>query len=420
MNTAYDYQRFAILYVDDEEKSLKYFRKAFDKTFRIFTASNAAEGYEVLTQHQEEIGVIMSDQRMPGETGVQLLEKARRLQPRMIRILATAYTDLEAAIAAVNSGAIYKYVSKPWELADLEVTLKRSLEFFIVQLERDLLLREKLSSLHRMVIADRVLSLGVLAAGLGNRMQNTLDAARKFLDLAPEMLQREKVDLEQLRHPNFWQDFHRHVQTQVRSVMSLVENLAEQSEGPACFDTEANLHQAIAQAAESLKDELAAANIEVVNGVPTDLPALKVDGKRFGRLFELILRDELLSLEKDHQVRFEATTVPDENGTPAMIELKVSDDGKGLPGDVVLSVLDPLVQRSGEAADLGLHLMACYFIVYHHGGRIKVSTGPEGGTCFALTLPIHPAPTPTGAESEEFLVRAMTNERLWERLMAGV
>jgi len=73
MNTLYDYKRFAILYVDDEEKSLKYFAKAFGDTFRIFTAQNAADGYRILADHQDEIGLIMSDQRMPGEQGVQFL-----------------------------------------------------------------------------------------------------------------------------------------------------------------------------------------------------------------------------------------------------------------------------------------------------------------------------------------------------------
>ena len=67
MNNIYDYKRFAILYVDDEEMSLKYFRRALEGTFRIFTATNATEGYRVLEDHQEEIGVIMTDQRMPGE-----------------------------------------------------------------------------------------------------------------------------------------------------------------------------------------------------------------------------------------------------------------------------------------------------------------------------------------------------------------
>jgi CheY-like chemotaxis protein len=74
---------------------------------------------------QREIGLLMTDQRMPGEKGVWLLEKARQLRPRIIRILATAYSDMEAAVAAVNTGAIYKYVSKPWDPPLLESTLKR-------------------------------------------------------------------------------------------------------------------------------------------------------------------------------------------------------------------------------------------------------------------------------------------------------
>src|SRR6266508_6067563 len=131
MQSAYDYKKFAVLYVDDEEKSLKYFRRAFEDEFRILTAVNAHEGFKLLEQHKDGIGLLMTDQRMPGEKGVQLLEKARQLRPRIVRILATAYSDMEAAIAAVNTGAIYKYVMKPWDPTQLEATLKRGLEFFI-------------------------------------------------------------------------------------------------------------------------------------------------------------------------------------------------------------------------------------------------------------------------------------------------
>src|SRR6185295_11521531 len=133
------------LYVDDEEKSLKYFTRAFGEKFSVYTATSAAEGYKVLEAHADEIGVLMTDQRMPGEKGVQLLDKARQLRPQIIRILATAYSDLDAAIDAVNTGAIYKYITKPWDVPTLEVTLRRGLEFFIVQRERDQLLQEKMS-----------------------------------------------------------------------------------------------------------------------------------------------------------------------------------------------------------------------------------------------------------------------------------
>src|SRR5580698_4017067 len=110
MQNLYDYKKFAILYVDDEEKSLKYFTRALEDQFRIFTASNALDGFKLLEQHQDDIGLLMTDQRMPGEKGVWLLEKARQLRPQIVRVLATAYSDMDAAISAVNTGAIYKYI----------------------------------------------------------------------------------------------------------------------------------------------------------------------------------------------------------------------------------------------------------------------------------------------------------------------
>src|ERR1700745_3505608 len=215
MQSFYDYKKFAILYVDDEEKSLKYFTRAFEDQFRILTAINAQEGLKVLEEHADEIAVLMTDQRMPGEKGVWLLEKARQLRPRIIRILATAYSDMDAAMAPVNPGAIYKYVTKPWDPPQLENTLKRSLEFFLVQGERDQLLREKMSVLHNMMIADRIVRLGLLAAGLSHHIRNSLVAVKTFLDLAPAKMEEEKMDLEGLRNPDFWKEYYTSVQGQI-------------------------------------------------------------------------------------------------------------------------------------------------------------------------------------------------------------
>src|SRR5271169_5772133 len=130
MDHFYDYKKYAVLYVDDEEKSLKYFVRAFEDQFRIFTATNAQDGLKLLEEHKDEIGLLMTDQRMPGEKGVWLLERARQLRPRILRMLVTAFADMDAAISAVNTGAIYKYVSKPWDPPQFEMTLRHALEFF--------------------------------------------------------------------------------------------------------------------------------------------------------------------------------------------------------------------------------------------------------------------------------------------------
>src|SRR5688572_12467590 len=249
MQNLYDYKKFAILYVDDEEKSLKYFTRAFQDQFRVFTATNAQDGFTLLNQHKDEIAILITDQRMPGEKGVQLLERARQLRPKILRILATAYSDFDAAVDAVNTGAIYKYIHKPWEIPYLEMTLRRALEFFMVQRERDALLKEKLSVLHNLMITDRVVSLGLLAAGLGHHIRNSLVAIRTFLDLAPEKLQEEKVDLEELRNPNFWRDFYDHVQKQLLRITELLTDLGlASSEKPTRFEEEVDLQEFIAEA----------------------------------------------------------------------------------------------------------------------------------------------------------------------------
>src|SRR5437667_1486821 len=264
MQHLYDYKKYAVLYVDDEEKSLKYFARAFEDQFRIFTAANAQDGLKLLEEHKDDIGLLMTDQRMPGEKGVWLLEKARQLRPRIVRILATAYSDMEAAIAAVNTGAVYKYVTKPWDPPLLENTIKRGLEFFMVQRERDQLLREKMSVLRNMMIADRIVSLGLLAAGLSHHILNSLVAGKTFLDLAPNKLQEENLDLAGLRNPDFWKEYYQNVQGQIEKINNMLKDLWVASETPAfTFKDEVKLADAVAGVLEKMKDNLGAKNISV-------------------------------------------------------------------------------------------------------------------------------------------------------------
>src|SRR5216684_546921 len=258
MNNLYDYKKHAVLYVDDEEKSLKYFTRAFEDQFRIFTAANAQAGLKLLEEHKDGIGLLMTDQRMPGEKGVWLLEKARQLRPRIIRILATAYSDMDAAIAAVNTGAIYKYVTKPWDPPQLENTLKRGLEFFMVQRERDQLLREKMSVLHNMMIADRIVSLGLLAAGLSHHIRNALVAVKTFLDLAPAKMHEEKMDIEGLRNPDFWKEYYHNVQLQIGRINNMLKDLWTASEKPAfAFADTVQVRQVVTETLEQLSQQLA-------------------------------------------------------------------------------------------------------------------------------------------------------------------
>ena len=417
MENFHDYRNSAILYVDDEKMLLKFFHRAFGKKFRVLTAANAAEGYRLLEQHRNEIGLLMTDQRMPGEKGVQFLERARQLHPRAIRILTTAYSDLDVAIDAVNSGAIYKYITKPWDIPQLEVTLRRALEFFIVQRERDLFLKEKLSALQKMTVADRVLQLGGLAARMGHYVRNPLVAVRTFLDLAPQKLLEEKVDAEHIRNPNFWQEFYEQTRGEMRRITELLADLVaatEENNSPVL--RELRLDETLARSAEKLKDSLLQKGIKIVNQIPPELPPLMVEWEKFQRLFDLLLKDEIISLPAGSHIFLSARL---RSGKEQEMEIEVRDDGPRWSEEALGSVFDPLSLHIGNHQEFGINLLACYFIVYHHGGRIDIQNRTRRGVTFTLTFPLRREVTPRADEDNSFVTTVLRNDALWEKILAG-
>jgi two-component system probable response regulator PhcQ len=415
----YDYKKYAVLYVDDEEKSLTSFSRAYGDDFRVFTATNAQDGMKLLEQHADEIGVLMTDQRMPAEKGVWLLERARQYRPRILRMLVTAYADMDAAIAAVNSGAIYRYISKPWDPAQLELTLRHALEFFMVQAERDQLLHEKMSVLRNMMIADRIVSLGLLAAGLSHHIRNSLVAVKTFLDLAPGKMAEEKKQMASLRNPDFWKEYHQNAQSQVEKINHLLGDLWSASENNAAtqFDDEVRLHETVGAALAQFREPLAARRIEIDNRIPDSLPALRVDKPKFGRLFELLLKEEVATLPAGSRITLGAELSP--NGAKPEIIVRINDNGPGLPQEALSVIFDPFVVTDSVPSEYGIHLMACFFIVHHHGGTIEARSEPGRGNAFTLHLPLKPEPVTLSPDDTVFLQKALLNEGLWDKLLTG-
>jgi two-component system, probable response regulator PhcQ len=419
MDNPYDYRKYAILYVDDEEKSLKYFTRAFGEEFRVFTAVSAEEGLKLLEQNADEIGLLLTDQRMPGQQGVWLLERARQFRPRIVRILVTAFTDPDAMIAAVNSGSISKFITKPWDPPQLEIVLRQSLEFFMVQSERDQLLTEKLSVLRNMMIADRIVSLGLLAAGLSHHIRNSLVAVKTFLDLAPSKLAEEKADLKGLRNPDFWKDYHQNVQAQIGKINNLLTDLRSSADNNLAtqFADEVSLGDAVKAALEKYRPELATRQIEVDNQIPGSLPALRAEHGKFYRLFELLIKDELATLPAGSKITFTAEL--QDYGPKPEIVLEITDNGPGLPQEALSVIFDPFVTGNAAPSEYGINLMACFFIVHHHGGKIEAKSRPGCGNHFTLHLPLKPEMGEAPANDSEFIQKALLNEGLWEKLLAS-
>ena len=116
-----------VLFVDDEENILRSLKRLFmAEDYEVITALSGAEGLTLLKG--TEIPVIISDQRMPGMSGAEFLEKSREIASDSVRIILTGHADVEAAIGAINRGGAYRYVSKPWNDADLLLVVKEALD----------------------------------------------------------------------------------------------------------------------------------------------------------------------------------------------------------------------------------------------------------------------------------------------------
>ncbi len=161
--------RNKILYVDDEAMALKYFERLVSPLAPVLTATSVDEGRALLDAQGHEIAVLVSDQRMPGARGNELLRHAREHHPTVVRMLTTAYSDIGEAIEAINSGEIYRYIAKPWELEHLRADLRNALDLAALRAERDGLLREKLMVEQARLLGQRIGQLSVLAAALGGR-----------------------------------------------------------------------------------------------------------------------------------------------------------------------------------------------------------------------------------------------------------
>ncbi len=173
--------RYGVLLVDDEILNLTSLAGLLEDDYRVVVASSANDALALLADPVQAAGiqVIVSDQRMPGMSGVELLAHTRKLCPDAKRLLLTGYTDIDAVVGAINEAAVWKYLRKPVDSQELRLTLARACEAW--QLERDNhgLARELQRTLEKMRLldADKTAFLHYLAHEM-NTPLNWLSAAQ--------------------------------------------------------------------------------------------------------------------------------------------------------------------------------------------------------------------------------------------------
>ncbi len=119
---------YKVMIVDDEPANLRLLERLLSRSYYVITASSGAEALQLLNEH--DVALLITDQRMPGMTGIELLKRTVDFRPHMVRIILTGYTDVSALVEAINCGQVYKYITKPWNNDDLRLTAERAIEYY--------------------------------------------------------------------------------------------------------------------------------------------------------------------------------------------------------------------------------------------------------------------------------------------------
>ncbi|MBF0203746.1 MAG: response regulator [Desulfamplus sp.] len=130
-----------LLIIDDEPEILKALKRQFRKTYQVYTANSADEAYQIMCQNP--VHVIISDQRMPGTTGTEFFSRIKVEFPDAVRLILTAYSDIEAVISAINEGRIFRYIPKPWDPVQMDLTVQEAFRFYFL-IAGNTMLTEKL------------------------------------------------------------------------------------------------------------------------------------------------------------------------------------------------------------------------------------------------------------------------------------
>jgi signal transduction histidine kinase len=395
-----------LLVVDDEPDLVQSVQDLLRRDYKVLGATRASEGLALIDR--EKVHIVMSDQRMPEMTGVELLSRVKATHPDAVRLLFTGYADLAAVIDAINEGSVYRYISKPWETEELKATLKQAYEHYQLQEERRLLLIEVQEKNAQLEAANAELRRAndlkrafirvashelrtplTILLGLAEQM-NELTAGQPELLSCSERMQRagqrlhERVD--QMVKLLLAEHFERPLQRRETALTPLIRAAVAE----------------VRQFAQMRKQTLDAL-------ISDDLGSLSVEPDKIHDSLVQLLINAIKFTPNGGTIRLTASRSEPSGsprpGTPGRgvggegtLRITVSDTGMGIEPDHVSRVFEPFFTRfdvsrhsSGtfeyDKRGLGLGLSVAKAFVEMHGGHMSVTSEVGKGTTFTLELP---------------------------------
>jgi two-component system, NtrC family, sensor kinase len=376
--TSADNRAYPILYVDDEPQNLFTFRYTLEDTFNVITARNGAEAMRVL--EHEDVAVLMCDQRMPGMTGIEVCRRAREMKPDTVRIIVTAYADMQAAIDAINQGQVLRFLTKPWHNDELVGVLHSAID--LVRMRR---------TVHEM--QARVLRGGhsapmeALIRQIGDELQTPVSTLEMNAEQLDDLLEAGLMSWDSAeRAQQLVQTAHvaqRESLQPIRRLRSIADKLSKGqrlASLPAATTCDVvRVAQATARILASVLEPRARLQL-VISGAPI----VRMDPGDLGQVLVHLIMNAAQALECVPDVERSVITLT-VNDSPEGAEIAVSDSGPGLTSEQLQRAFDPYYTTRDNAAGLGLSVVK--HLVSSAGGAVSGDSEPGHGARFAIRLP---------------------------------
>jgi two-component system NtrC family sensor kinase len=373
-----------VMFVDDDESNLLVCHAVCGDEFDVLTASSGIEALALMRSH--EVAVVVTDQRMPFMSGVELLEHVRNEFPDVARVLVTAYTDAQGAIDAINRGRVRRYLKKPWDPGELKAELMDGLERYSTQ--------RRIKELERRLVqTERVYALGIVAAGIGHELRNPISwIATNLSHSLTEITELQRAielgegaravaKLDEIRAA--LQDASIGTERVIEIVSAIQLSMVRPASESEFTDLEEVVRLALRLVEGDLRRtahvELVVENNARVSGSRTQLSQIVVN----------LLVNAVHAVSKTPLDRavISVTIGADESQT----RLEIADTGPGVPEQDYERIFDPFfTTKPGVGTGLGLAISRK--IALDLGGTLEVGRHPRlGGAAFRLSLPVHRA-----------------------------
>jgi signal transduction histidine kinase len=379
-----------VLYVDDEKANRVVFEQSLASDFRILTAVDGPAALQLLEQH--DIGVVVTDMRMPHMSGDDLLRVVKERWPHVIRIVVTAYSDIDPILRAINEGLVARYILKPWVRAELVQVLRWAIE-------ASTLGRDSAEIHRRLLETERLATLGSISALLVHDLRQPLAAIIGNIELLDALKDLAPVLREALRHVELDPRKRKSatarldelgailsdMRTASEMLSSMIGNLRDLSRprDPNDPGRAADPLQVVRHAMSVCQPLAINLHAQIDFAAPRELPRVRMSPTELAQVLINLVTNGAQAVAARGGEQGHVHIAARETG--GMVELRVSDDGVGISSEVLARIGTPFFTTRSEGTGLGV--AQCQRLVGTAGGRFHIESEPGKGTTVTITLP---------------------------------